>query len=103
MESQKWGVCVIFNDGSILGMTHSVILELVIALETASESVSSACSTQFCSTVRQRSILACPGHGQESLKPFLAVWRSLCAELFGGSALLALREYSASEMELVSS
>lgn len=94
---------MIFNDGPVLGMIHSVALELVIALETASKSIPSACSTQFCSAVRQRSILASPDHGQEPLKPLLAVCSSLCTELFGDTAVSALREHSASGMELVSS
>lgn len=49
----------------------------VIALDTASWSVPSACSTQVCSAVRQRSIFAFPGHGQEPLKALLAVWSSV--------------------------
>lgn len=82
--AQLWrargGVCVIFNDGIILGMIHSVVLEPDIALGTASQSIPSACSTHFCSAVRQGSILASPDHGQEPLKPLLAVWSSLCTE-----------------------
>lgn len=101
--SQKWEVGVIFNDGPSLVMAHSVVLELVIALGTAPKSIPSACSTQFFSAARQRSILACPGQGQEPLKPLLAVWSSVCTELFGDTAVLALREYSVSRMELVSS
>lgn len=98
----KSGGCLMFNDGPVLGMTYSVTLEPLIALETASKSIPSACFTQSCCTARQRSVLTCPSHGQDPLKPLLAASNRLHTGLFRGTAILAIREYSASGMELKS-